>query len=203
MQLFISKALFRYLGYQIKLEEEENNRSKLIISNLVKDENNKEKVENIEFILPVDISDLEEITGNLNITFSKFRKSLNGYKFDELTSTNSKVIYALLHYGQVVPSDIYIHNSMKSYVEVLEKIQFYDMEPDYGDYLASVYFVKITIPPQGTIPFYLSWKSGLKSLENHLVFVNEKYVGIKVKNCRTYIHLSSLRMKEYSSLSKL
>lgn len=199
MQLFISKGLWRYRNEQIRLEEIDDNRSKLIIPNLSTDKGYK----NIEFILPVKISDLKEMRGDYIISFSKLRKNLNGYTFESKKIPNSKVIYALLHYDRVVPSDIYIHTAMKEYVEVLEKVQFHDIEPDYGTYLTKFYFVKIAIPNNQSVRFYLSWRNGLKRLERHLIFSNEKHYGISVKNARTCTKLDSLRRKEYIALSDL
>lgn len=203
MKLFISKGLWKYRNYQIKLEKVDNKRTKLIICNLQDVSNSEEEYKNIEFIIPKSSIDLKTTWNDYITSSSKLRKTAHGYTFDEAASDNSRVIYALLHYEKVVPSEIYIHDSMKSYVEVLENIKFYDVEPDYGEYLVNLYFVKITIPQNKTIPFYFSWKSDLKILENHLIFSNTPYYGLEVRNGKTYIILDSSETKNYIPLSKL
>lgn len=203
MQLFISKGLWRYRNYQIKLEDAGKNRSKLIVSNFKEDENKNKMVEKMEFVLPIKKEDLAKTYENQSTDFSKLRKTSKGYVFDKNKTTNSKIVYALLYYDEVVPSEIYIPSTMKEYVEVLETIQFYDVEPDYGDYLVKIHFVKITIPLNKSIPFFLSWRNNPRVLDKHLVFFNGRYSGINTRMCKTYILLDSSFKHDYISLSDL
>lgn len=196
MKLFVV-GLRRYFGYQIELEEMDNNRTKLIIPNLVKNDSTYEK---IEFILPTDKQDILD-SGNLNIDCSRLKTKGNKYIFEETARDGSRIVYALLHNPKCVPSDVYLPTNMKSKVEVLRKIRFYDVEPDYGDYIAHAYFVKINLLPVDTIPFYLESKNA-EYLSDHLVFIRD-YLDIATANYKTYIILNEENKKEYVSLSEL
>lgn len=205
MQLFISRALWKYRGYQIQLEKVDTFRTKLIIPNFKEDGNNYKEVGKLEFIIPVGIKKLSDDYENIRANISRVRKSAKGYIFEpQLEDTKSNIAYALLHYDRVVEADIYIPESMKEHVEVLEKIEFYDVEPDYGDQLVRIYLVKIKVPNnKKTIPFYSSWRTGMKYLDDHLVFYNNGYGNIGVKNCTTHIYLEPSKRNKYISLSDL
>lgn len=205
MQLFISKGLWKYRGYQIQLEKVDTFRTKLIIPNFKEDSNNYKEVEKLEFIIPVGIKKLSDGYENIRANISRAKKSAKGYTFEpQLKDTNSNIAYALLHYDRVVEADIYIPESMKEHVEVLEKIEFYDVEPDYGDQLVRIYLVKIKVPDnKKTIPFYLSWRDGMKYLDDHLVFYDNGYGNVGVKKCTTHIYLEPSKRNKYISLSDL
>ena len=205
MLLFISGDLWKYRDYQIKLEKVDASRTKLIIPNFKKDSNNYKEVERLEFFIPVGIKKLSDGYENIRANIFRARKSAKGYTFEtELKNSQSNIAYALLHYDRVVEAEIYIPESMKEHVEVLQKIEFYDVEPDYGQQLVRIYLVKIKVPKsKKTIPFYLSWRDGMKYLDDHLVFYDNGYGNVGVKKCTTHIYLERSKRDKYIPLSDL
>ena len=91
---------------------------------------------------------------------------------------------------------------MKNKVEILKKIQFYDLVPDYGNYLADFYFVKISLSKMESIQFYLSSKK-TNCLEHHLVFKKGYNGKIEIGEYSTCILLNSKNRSQYTPLSKL
>lgn len=195
MKLFLV-GLKKYFGYQIELEEMERNRTKLIIPNLVENDSEYEK---IEFILPMAKEKVYR-TDN-SVDFLKLRPSKNQYKFEGEMIGDSKIIYALLHNSNYVPSDIYIPADMKNKVEVLKHFRFYDCEPDYGQYIAQIYFVKIKLSQLDTIPFYFTF-SNPSVLDRHIVFEREEQ-DINMLKCNTCIRMNLGARDTYMPLSKV
>lgn len=204
MKLFMSKGLCRFLDYQIKLERLDDNRVKLIFCNLKKDRNGKEKYEDLEFIIPLKKNELLSYTEDYEVCTSRFRKTSKGYTFTPTTNKHSKVAYALLYYDKVFPSEVYMHISMKKYVKLIEQIQFYDIEPDWGQEIVKVYFVKINVLYGETIPFYFSYRDNFEYLRQHLIFCDDNWEhSIDTGNYCTKIKLDCSKRKEYISLSEL
>lgn len=196
MKLFIME-LERYFNYQIKVEEIDGERTKLIIPNLIE---NDSTYENIEFVLPMHKEKVIH-SEKLNISCSKLWNNKNEYKFENGVAGNEKNIYALLNNSKQAPSDIYIPVNMKEKVKVLKKIRFYDSEPDYGDFIAQLYFVKIKLSKWDTIPFYCTFPNPTV-LDRHIVFSRD-YSSIEIRECNTCIYLKHKMHKEYISLSEL
>lgn len=95
-------------------------------------------------------------------------------------------------------------NGKEKYVKLIEQIQFYDIEPDWGQEIVKVYFVKINVLYGETIPFYFSYRDNFEYLRQHLIFCDDNWEhSIDTGNYCTKIKLDCSKRKEYISLSEL
>lgn len=126
---------------------------------------------------------------------------------DDKTKTsvvNSKesepgTIYALLRVAHCVPDDVFINKKHSSCFELIKKISYTTCEPDYGDYKANVYFVKITLKPDEFVHIYFASKNAY-FLKHHIAFYCDDDMEITFKdNLQTLVPNDT----EFLSLSEL
>ena len=166
MDFFINTAVWEDFKNAPHLE---NKKLELQLPNFIKSTNNHEY---IKFI----IEDIGENTLEKDILIKDVLitgEGANTYSVSH--SSSQKYMYALLRCNYVVPDDIFIPISMKDKVTVIRRIQFVDIEVDYGEFLSNIYFIKIKLKPGEKLPLYLTSRKGSSSKRYYLFSRTDKY----------------------------
>lgn len=108
-------------------------------------------------------------------------------------------IYALLRIANCIPDDVFINKKHSSHFKLIKKIRYTTCEPDWGDYTATVYFVKINLKPDEYVHVYFAYKNA-HFLEKHIAFYCDNDMEITFKD---NLHTFAKNNTEFLSLSKL
>lgn len=109
------------------------------------------------------------------------------------------IIYALLRVANCIPDDVFINKKHSSRFELIKKISYTTSEPDWGDYIATVYFVKITLKPAEFVHVYFAGENAY-FLEKHIAFYCDDDMEITFKdNLQTF----TTKNTNFLSLSEL
>lgn len=127
-------------------------------------------------------------------------KASNGKNYVYSTKTKPRIIYALLRVANCIPDDVFIKREHSRHFKLIKKISYTTCEPDYGDYTASVYFVKITLKPEEFVHIFFANKNTY-SLTKHIALYRDFDGEIEFKdNLKTFVPNNS---EEIMSLSEL
>jgi len=166
MDFFINTAVWEDFRNPPNLE---NKKLELQLPNFIKSTN---KHEYITFI----IEDIGENTLEKDILIKDVLITGEGANiYATSNSSSQKYMYALLRCNYVVPDDIFVPISMKDKVTVIRRIQFVDIEVDYGEFLSNIYFIKIKLKPGEKLPLYLTSRKGSSSKRYYLFSRTDKY----------------------------
>lgn len=202
MKLFINSGVCKRMwNDNVKIRNLPNGKTKISIPNYLGEVREQEF---INFILPsIAKKDLKKGIVVEYVKWSQTRR--NTYVFDKhLDLGNETCIYAIIRNTEIVPDDVFIPANKKDCVTVLKRMRFVDSEADLGDFLSNVYFIKIKLDSNDSLPVYITTTQP-SVLDEHYVFYrepwNNQYYVTDIME--TYIRINRKNKDEYISLSTL
>jgi len=190
MSLFIGKGILYGLDAEkLLLKKASSNRQILIIPRFVKYglEHNYKDVK-FSFGPEFDINP-ESLEGNNEYVFPENAKLIktgtNSYQIKETKNIRERCIYAILREYTCIGHDLFIPVSSKKNIKVLNCISFYPVEPDYGEYEAIVYLVKITLRNDESLLIYSG--NNVYPFEKHMAFFRKNHCYAVEPNLKTLL----------------
>ena len=202
MKLFINSGVCKRMwNGNVKIRNLQDGKTKISIPNYLGEVREQEF---INFILPsIAKKDLKK---GIVVEYVKWSQTRgNTYVFDKhLDLGNETCIYAIIRNTEIVPDDVFIPANKKDCVTVLKRMRFVDSEADLGDFLSNVYFIKIKLDSNDSLPVYITTTQP-SVLDEHYVFYrdpcNNQYYVTDIME--TYIRINRKNKDEYISLSTL
>lgn len=82
-----------------------------------------------------------------------------GCRFICTENDEDESVYAILHSEETYPSDVFVPINRKKQVEVLKKFDYSNYNTEYGNFISTIYFVKLEIDSQKPLSIYKGRKT--------------------------------------------
>lgn len=86
-----------------------------------------------------------------NLLKSEFE---DGCRFICTENDEDESVYAILHSEELYPSDMFVPISKQENVEVIKKFDYPNYNTEYGNFISTIYFVKLEIDSQKPLFIY-------------------------------------------------
>lgn len=108
-------------------------------------------------------------------------ESKDGCKFVYAENDEDQSVYAILHSEELYPSDVFVPINKKENVKVLKKFKYPNYNIEYGNFVSTIYFVKLKIEDQKTLAIYMGPKDSKMQNKNFELYRYNESILVKRK----------------------